>query len=142
MPRLRIDTTARPPRPAVVELLNGDALFMQMYTTTQSEPDPERFMDQFTTGELANKANKWSGRNISRWRSDDYDKTYKMVETELDPVKRALHLIKCNDLVCSDQYIIPVINRPRVSGVATKMVAPLSGWDNINWALHSWYRET
>ena len=115
---------------------------MQMYTTTQSEPDPERFMDQFTIGELANKANKWSGRNISRWRSDDYDKTYKMVETELDPVKRALHLIKCNDLVCSDQYIIPVINRPRVSGVATKMVAPLSGWDNINWALHSWYRET
>jgi peptide/nickel transport system substrate-binding protein len=114
---------------------------MQMYTTTQTEPDPERFMDQYTTAELSSKANKWSGRNISRWRSDEYDKTFKMVETELDPVKRATLIIKLNDLVCSDGYIVPVVNRPRVSGVANKLVAPLSGWDNIVWALHSWYRD-
>jgi peptide/nickel transport system substrate-binding protein len=114
---------------------------MQMYTTTQTEPDPERFMDQYLTAELANKANKWSGRNCSRWRSDEYDKTYKLVETELDPVKRAVHLIKLNDLVSSDGYIIPIVSRPRVSGVATKVVAQLSGWDNIVWALNSWYRD-
>jgi peptide/nickel transport system substrate-binding protein len=114
---------------------------MQMYTTTQTEPDPERFMDQYTTAELASKANKWSGRNISRWRSDEYDKVFHQVETELDPVKRAAYIIKLNDLVCSDGYIVPVVNRPRVSGVANKLVAPLSGWDNIVWALHSWYRD-
>jgi peptide/nickel transport system substrate-binding protein len=114
---------------------------MQMYTTTQTEPDPERFMDQYTTAELSSKANKWSGRNISRWRSEEYDKTFHMVETELDPVKRATLIIKLNDLVCSDGYIVPVVNRPRVSGVANKLVAPLSGWDNIVWALHSWYRD-
>ena len=115
---------------------------MQMYTTTQTEPDPERFMDQYTSAELASKANKWSGRNISRWRSEEYDKVFKQVETELDPVKRATLIIKLNDLVSADGYIVPIVNRPRVSGVANKLVAPLSGWDNINWALSAWYRES
>ena len=115
---------------------------MQMYTTTQTEPDPERFMDQFTSVELANKANKWAGRNISRWRSEEYDKVFKQVETELDPVKRTTLIIKLNNLVSSDGYVIPLVNRPRVSGVAHKVVAPLSGWDNIHWALGAWYRET
>jgi peptide/nickel transport system substrate-binding protein len=115
---------------------------LQMYTTTQTEPDPETFMAQYLSSELASKDNKWAGRNVSRWRSEDYDKTFKQVETELDPVKRAALFIRLNDLVSGDGYIIPLVNRPRVSGVGTKMVAPLSGWDNINWALHSWYRET
>ena len=115
---------------------------IQMYTTTQNEPDPERFMDQYVSTELSSKSNKWSGRNISRWRSDEYDRTFKLVEAELDPVKRAALIIKLNDLVSSDGYVIPIVNRSRVSGVTQKLVAPLSGWDNVNWALHSWYRET
>jgi peptide/nickel transport system substrate-binding protein len=115
---------------------------MQMFTTTQTEPDPERFMEQYCSWEAASKANKWQGRNILRWRNDEYDKTFRMAENELDPVKRAALFIKLNDLVCSDNYIIPIVFRPRVSGVANKMQIQLSGWDNIVWALHSWYRET
>ena len=114
---------------------------MEMYTTTQTEPDPGRFMDQYNSWEVASKANKWQGRNISRWRSDDYDKASRAAETELDPVKRAALFIRMNDLVCGDGYIVPLIYRPRVSGVKDKLVAPLSGWDNIMWALHSWYRQ-
>ena len=36
---------------------------IQMYTTTMVHPDPQRFMNQFLTEEIASKANKWSGRN-------------------------------------------------------------------------------
>jgi peptide/nickel transport system substrate-binding protein len=114
---------------------------MQMYTTTMTEPDPERFLDQYVSWELSSKANKWLGRNISRWRSDDYDKAYRAAEGELDPVKRAAFLIRCNDLACGDGYIVPLIYRPRVAGVATKLSAPLSGWDNDMWNLRDWYRE-
>ena len=114
---------------------------MQMYTTTMTQPDPERFLDQYVSWELSSKANKWQGRNISRWRSDDYDKAFRAAEGELDPVKRAAHLIRCNDLACGDGYIVPLIYRPRVAGVATKLVAPLSGWDNDMWNLRDWYRE-
>ena len=38
-----------------------------------TQPDPELFMNQFLHGEAATKANKWQGRNITRWQSKEYD---------------------------------------------------------------------
>ena len=114
---------------------------MQMYTTTMTQPDPQYFMEQYCSWEFAQKANKWASRNISRWRNDEYDAAHKAAQAELDPVKRAALFIKMNDLVCSDDYIIPVVYRPRVSAAVTKLTAPLSGWDNDLWALPHWFKE-
>jgi peptide/nickel transport system substrate-binding protein len=115
---------------------------MQMYTTTMTQPDPEIFMNQFLSWEIASKENKWQGRNITRWKSDDYDKTWRAAEGELDPVKRAALFIKCNDLVVGDPCVIPVVYRPRVQVVNSNLSAPLSGWDLDFWALQDWYRST
>ena len=98
-------------------------------------------MNQFVSWEVSSKANKWQGRNISRWRSEEYDNAFRSAEAELDPVKRAALFIRMNDLVCDNNVVIPVVYRPRVSGVADKLRAPLSGWDNDFWALADWYRE-
>ncbi|MFN3854738.1 MAG: peptide ABC transporter substrate-binding protein [Phreatobacter sp.] len=114
---------------------------MQMYTTTMTQPDPERFMNQFCSWECATKENKWQGRNIVRWRSDEYDKVFREAEGELDPAKRAALFIKLNDLVVGDFYIIPVVYRPRVAGVKTGVVSRLTGWDNELWRVGDWYRE-
>jgi peptide/nickel transport system substrate-binding protein len=114
---------------------------VQMYTTTMTQPDPELFMNQFCSWEAASKENKWQGRNITRWKSEDYDRTYRAAEGELDPVKRAALFIRMNDLVIAGRYIIPVVYRPRVSAVAAKLVASLSGWDNDLWNLRDWYKE-
>jgi peptide/nickel transport system substrate-binding protein len=112
-----------------------------MFTTTMTQPDPQVFMEQYTTEQISQKANKWSSRNISRWRSEEYDKTFALVQTELDPVKRAAHFIKLNDLVCSDNYIIPVVFRPRVSAAGSGTTTQLSGWDNDTWAIAYWHKE-
>jgi peptide/nickel transport system substrate-binding protein len=112
-----------------------------MYTTTMTQPDPELFMNQFVSWEAAAKENKWQGRNITRWKSEDYDRTYRAAEGELDPVKRAALYIHLNDLVIAGRYIIPVVYRPRVSAVAAKLQASLSGWDNDLWNLKDWYRD-
>ena len=114
---------------------------MQMYTTTMTQPDPQTFMEQYCSWELAQKENKWAKRNISRWRSDEYDKTHTAAQAELDPVKRAAMFVKMNELVIADGHIIPVVFRPRASAANTKLVAPLSGWDNDLWALAHWYKE-
>ena len=114
---------------------------IQMYTTTMTQPDAERFMDQYLTKEVSTKANKWSGRNILRWRSEEYDKNYAAAEVELDPVKRAALFIRLNDLVVGDGYIVPLVSRPRVRGAALKLVAPLTGWDLDFSGLQDWYRE-
>jgi peptide/nickel transport system substrate-binding protein len=114
---------------------------IQMYTTTMNQPDPEQFMRQFLTEEVASKENKWQGRNITRWKSEEYDKLYRAAETELDPVKRATLFIKMNELVIQNVVVIPVVFRPRVAAIANTMRAEQSGWDSDFWNLHNWYRE-
>ena len=114
---------------------------IQMYTTTMTQPDPELFMNQFTSWEIASKDNKWQGRNITRWRSEEYDKTYKAAQAELDPVKRAAMFIKMNDLVIQNVVVIPVVFRPRVAAISNRLRVEQSGWDSDFWNLPSWYRE-
>ena len=41
-----------------------------------TQPDPEVFMNQFVSWEVATKENKWQGRNITRWQNEEYDKTF------------------------------------------------------------------
>ncbi|MBI2527742.1 MAG: peptide ABC transporter substrate-binding protein [Candidatus Rokubacteria bacterium] len=114
---------------------------IQMYTTTMTQPDAELFMNQFTSWEVASKANKWQGRNITRWRSEEYDKTYRAAESELDPVKRAALFVKMNDLVIQNVVVIPVVFRPRVAAISNRLRAEQSGWDSDFWNLPNWYRE-
>ena len=114
---------------------------IQMYTTTMTQPDPELFMDQFCSWQISSKENKWQGRNITRMKSDEYDKAYRAAEGELDPVKRAALFIRMNEIAVGDQAVIPVVYRPRVSAIASKLRASLSGWDNDLWNLKDWYKD-
>jgi len=114
---------------------------MQMFTTTMTQPDPQTFMEQFTTWELAQKSNKWASRNLSRWTHPEYDEAHKAAQVELDPVKRAALFIKMNDLVVSGGHVIPLFARPRPVGTVNKLVCPISAWDNLTAFMNNWYRE-
>lgn len=114
---------------------------IQMFSTTMNQPDPGDFMRQFLSSEVASKDNKWQGRNITRWRNDDYDALYHASEYETDPVKRAALFIQMNDLVIKGVVIIPVVYRPSVAAVATKLHVLLSGWDSYIWNVYDWYAD-
>jgi peptide/nickel transport system substrate-binding protein len=114
---------------------------IQMYTTTMTQPDPETFMNQFTTAEIATKENKWQGRNITRWSNPEYDTTFRDAEGELDPVKRAAMFIRMNDLACGNQVVIPVVYRPRVAAISSKLQCDISGWDTDMGNVKDWYKE-
>jgi peptide/nickel transport system substrate-binding protein len=115
---------------------------IQMYTTTMTHPDPQRFMNQFLTEEISSKANKWSGRNPTRWSSEEYDRTYKAAESEMDPVKRAAMFIKMNDLLVQNVVVIPVLWRARVAAVSNKVRnTEQSPWESDFWNHANWYRE-
>ena len=115
---------------------------LQMYGTNMRQPDPDQFMTQFVSWAASSKANKWQGRNISRWKNDEYDNAYRAAETELDPVKRAALFIRMNELVIENRAVIPIMSRNEVNAVANKLQVPLSGWDSNTWALKDWYRES
>jgi peptide/nickel transport system substrate-binding protein len=114
---------------------------MQMFTTTMTQPDPQIFMEQYCSWEVAQKADKWAKRNILRWTNAEYDAAHRAAQAELDPVKRAALFIRMNDLVCGSNHIIPVVFRPRPSAAGSKLICHLSGWDNDLWALPHWYKE-
>ncbi len=114
---------------------------LQMYTVTETMPDPQDFMLQFTPWEIASKENKWQGRNITRWQSEEYGKLHKAAEAEVDPVKRAALFIQMNDMVIKNVVVIPVAWRPRVSAINNKLKVAQSGWDSDFWQLPFWYRE-
>ena len=114
---------------------------LQMYTTTMAQPDPAVFMRQFLSTEVASKANKFQGRNITRWQSADYDKLFQQSDVELNPVKRAALFIAMNDLVIKDVVVIPVVTRPAVVAMGKNLHAPLSGWDSNLYAVQDWYRD-
>jgi peptide/nickel transport system substrate-binding protein len=113
---------------------------LQMYNTTTGV-DPLWGMRVFTSQEVSSKDNKWTGRNITRWRNEEYDRLWKAGETEMDPVKRAAHFIKMNDLVIQNVVVIPVLWRNGVAVAGAKLRGlDLSGWDSNMWRLPYWHR--
>ena len=114
---------------------------MQMYTTTMTEADPQTFMNQYVSWEVAQKSNNWQGRNVLRFRNEEYDRVFREADGEMDPVKRTAMLIRLNDIVCGSRHIIPLLSRPNVSGQINAMRTNLSGWDNYHWMIGDWYKE-
>ncbi len=113
---------------------------IEMYTTTQPQPDPERFLNQFVSWEIANKENKWLGRNVSRYSDPEADKAYKAAQKELDPAKRAALLIKVDEIFCEANVILPLLSRTRVAASASNLMHDHSGWDVDTWNVAAWYR--
>ena len=113
---------------------------LQMYNIG-SGPDPWYFMNQFYSAEIASKENKWQGRNLSRWRSDEYDKLYLAAKDELDPVKRAALFVRMNDLVIENSVVIPLVSAKESAAVSNKLRMTLSGWESHLSLLKDWYRE-
>lgn len=111
---------------------------LQMYTTGPNQPDPQQWTRLFHSDEISQKANKWQGRNITRWQSKEYDETWNAAEKELDPIKRVALLIKANDLVIKDNAIIPVLFRLSVSAAVKNLTVPLSGWESELAELRAW----
>ena len=114
---------------------------LQMLGIAGRGPDPILLMLRFASWEIASKANKWQGRNVSRWANDEYDRLFKASEGELDPIKRAALLIQMNDLICNEYAVLPVAYRPLVTGLARRLVAMPSGWDTRLADIADWYRE-
>ena len=111
---------------------------MQMYTTGPNQPDPGVWMQSFLSDAISCKANKWQGRNLTRWRNDTFDRLHAAAEAELDPVKRAALYIQMNDLVVTQRVVIPIVYRPGVAAAVNTLQASPNGWDSSFWDLQNW----
>jgi peptide/nickel transport system substrate-binding protein len=105
-------------------------------------PDPQAFMREFCSWEVAQKANKWTGPNIVRWRNDEYDQLWRTAEHEMDPVQRAALFIRMNDLVVNNVAVIPIVTRAGTFAIAKTLQGfDFSPYSGPLWRLVYWYRE-
>ena len=113
---------------------------LQMYNTA-IQIDPQLGMRQFVSWEVSARENKWAGRNITRWRNEEYDRLYKAAENEMDPVKRAATFIRMNDLLIENVVVIPIVWRNGVGAATARLRGmALSGWDSTLWNLANWHK--
>jgi peptide/nickel transport system substrate-binding protein len=113
---------------------------IQMFTTS-TDPDPQTFMERFTSWTMAQKANNWSGHNTFRWSDPAYDELWKQGAAELDLVKRAALFIQMNDMVVNQHVVIPVVWRNGQAVAANRLQGMhLSTWDQTTWNLSHWYK--
>jgi peptide/nickel transport system substrate-binding protein len=114
---------------------------LQMFQIIMTRPDPQRFMEAFTSWQVATKANRWSGSNTTRWRSEEYDRLWRGAERELDPVKRAALFIRMNDLLIQQVAVVPIVWRDTADAVSTRLRGvETTPWSSVLGRLAYWYR--
>jgi peptide/nickel transport system substrate-binding protein len=114
---------------------------LQMYNTGPGAPDAQLLMRQFVSWDVASRETKWAGRNITRWRNEEYDAMWKAAESEMDPVKRAALFIRMNDMLVQHVVVIPINWRNGVAAVNHALRGmTLSGWDSNLWNLAHWHK--
>jgi peptide/nickel transport system substrate-binding protein len=115
---------------------------LQMYTTFPGL-DPQLFMAQFASWEIPSRDNKWTGRNVTRWRSAEYDRLWRQAEVEMDPVRRAGLFIRMNDLVVQSGVVIPVTWRNVLHAAANGLAGvDFNSWDSIFGRIAYWHRKS
>jgi peptide/nickel transport system substrate-binding protein len=116
---------------------------LQMYQLLMGRPDPQLYMERFTSWQIAARENKWTLGNTGRWRNEEYDRLWRAAEREMDPVKRAALFIRMNDLVMREGVVIPLVWRNEATAVSSRLRGvAISPWDGNLWNLALWQRAT
>jgi peptide/nickel transport system substrate-binding protein len=115
---------------------------MQMYQVLMGRPDPQLFMERFTSWQIASRENKWTLSNTGRWRNEEYDRLWRASEGEMDPAKRAALFIRMNDLVIREGVIIPILWRNEATAVSSRLRGvEISPWESNLWNVAHWRME-
>ena len=112
---------------------------MQMWTLGPLMPDAQVFFEGFTTSQIAQKANNWSGANYDRYSDPKYDALVEQLKNERDPEKRAQLQIQCNDYLMNNHVEIPIVDRASVNGHRTDLInTNPTPWDWSVWNIAYW----
>jgi len=115
---------------------------IEMYTSSNTSPDPQSYMGNWLGENVDQKANQWSKGNRSRWQNADYDKAFNAAKTELDDKKRAQLFIQMNDLIVQNYVHISLVNRKSVYGRAKALQnINYTNWDVDYWNIANWTRQ-
>jgi len=119
---------------------------LEMHTQTFASPFPSAYMVRYYSADpakdIAQKENNWSGNNICRYVSKEFNQLYDQALLELDPKKNDALWMKMNDMIVREGISIPIIDRKNVSARARTLDvgANMTPFDSETWNIADWRR--
>jgi peptide/nickel transport system substrate-binding protein len=114
---------------------------MQEFDILNLSPDPNLFLQWWTSDQVPQLENGWAGFNSPRWQSVDYDALYQQANTEMNPDLRRDIIIRMNDLLVNDVVMIPLVHQAQISGISLTLEGvELTPWDTDTWRIMDWRR--
>jgi peptide/nickel transport system substrate-binding protein len=117
-----------------------------MYTNGPVSPFPIDYMSNYYAGKdnenVAQKANDWSGNNISRYVNAEYDAMWEEAQASIDAERVAELFIGMNDLLINDAALVPLVQRSAGNAAVANRIdtanfakSPFEGdfWNIMNW---------
>lgn len=118
---------------------------MNEFASSPGAPPPVNYMVRWYSGpnreEIAQKSNKWAGRNLARYTNPDYDALYEQARTEPDVEKVAQLMIQMNDILYNDAAVIPLVRYGSKAGVSKRLRREniaLNGYEFSYWNIANW----
>jgi len=110
-----------------------------MYTTGPSDPDAGDFLTNYQSKFIPQKANGWKTGSPGRWKSDQYDQLAVQLIKELNPEKRATIEKQMNDVIVTNYFQIPIVDRYAANGHAKALLnTNYTPWDSALWNVAYW----
>jgi peptide/nickel transport system substrate-binding protein len=107
---------------------------------------PSGYMAQFYSGDpartIAQKENGWTGQNVTRWQSAEFNRLYEQALVELDPQKNTNLWMRMNDLVVEQAVEVPLVDRKIVAARAATLYTGnnMSPFDSATPNIAEWRR--
>ncbi|MDQ6834025.1 MAG: ABC transporter substrate-binding protein, partial [Chloroflexota bacterium] len=127
----------QPDNPDAAQRADGKDIVM--YTTGPSDPDAGDFLTNYQSKFIPQKANGWKTGSPGRWKSDQYDQLAAQLIKELNPEKRATIEKQMNDVIVTNYFQIPIVDRYAANGHAKALLnTNYTPWDSALWNVAYW----
>jgi len=114
---------------------------IEMYTNNFDGIDPEAYMSNWHSREIAGETNQWLGNNIPRWQSNEYDALVDEMAQATSLEARAEIAKQMNDMLMQNYVMIPLVHRGSVSAHANTLLGVrMNAWDSELWNIADWTR--
>ena len=113
---------------------------VQMYATGP-DIDPQQHLSDSLCKHIPTLENNWSGGNVARTCSPEYDEVFgQLAQTGVGP-ERAELVKRLNDIQVQSYNQIPLVNRGFVSAHLNSLLdVKINGWDSELWNIEEWRR--
>jgi peptide/nickel transport system substrate-binding protein len=114
---------------------------VEMYANEFDGTDPEKYLGEWTCGDIPSPETQWQGNNISRFCTEEFDQLHATLSSTAGLEERGKIAIELNDMIANSAAFIGLVHRGRISAKSATLGGVLmNAWDSELWNVADWHR--